>query len=68
MPYLLKNGEAKNMASGLPKGQAIYQQNCATCHNPDRSGAPASGFPSLIDLQFRKEKDEVTFIITQEKE
>ncbi|MFC4095736.1 outer membrane protein assembly factor BamB family protein [Euzebyella saccharophila] len=67
MPYLLKMGEAKNMASGLPKGQAIYQQNCATCHNPDRSGAPASGFPSLIDLQFRKEKDEVTFIITQGK-
>ncbi|MAU71166.1 MAG: pyrrolo-quinoline quinone [Pseudozobellia sp.] len=67
MPWLLQMGEAENEASGLPKGQAIYQQNCATCHQPDRSGSAASGFPSLIDLQLRKEKNEVSSIITQGK-
>ena len=67
MPWILQMGEAENDISGLPKGQAIYQQNCATCHQPDRSGAVASGFPSLIDIQFRKEKEEVSDIVNNGK-
>ncbi|WP_209401257.1 PQQ-binding-like beta-propeller repeat protein [Pseudozobellia sp. WGM2] len=67
MPWILQMGEAENDISGLPKGQAIYQQNCATCHQPDRSGAVASGFPSLIGIQYRKEKDEVSGIVNNGK-
>lgn len=31
-------------------GEKLYLENCASCHLHDRSGNPASGYPSLIGI------------------
>ncbi len=67
MPRMLQMGIAKNDYAGLPLGQGVYNKYCVTCHQADRKGVVASGFPSLIDLQLRKEKDEVSTIVKQGK-
>ena len=50
-----------------PLGEATYQKYCVTCHQADRKGNTASGYPSLLDLQLRKNKNEVAEIITNGK-
>ncbi|MEO1011379.1 MAG: PQQ-binding-like beta-propeller repeat protein [Bacteroidota bacterium] len=67
MPRMLQMGIAKNEYTGLPLGQGVYNKYCVTCHQADRTGMIASGFPSLIDLQLRKEKKEIMDIIKQGK-
>lgn len=67
MPRMLQMSMAQNDYAGLPLGQGVYNKYCITCHQVDRKGMEVSGFPSLIDLQLRKEKDEVSTIITQGK-
>lgn len=49
----------------MSPGRRIYTLNCSACHRPDLSGSPASGFPSLVDLGGRQNKDEVRAIVTQ---
>lgn len=45
-------------------GAALYEQNCAACHGPEREGmAPA--FPSLVGIGERLEADEIETIIAQ---
>ena len=65
MPRILKMGLAEDDYSGLPLGEGVYNTYCVTCHQVDRRGNVASGFPSLVDLKLRKEKEEAKNIITQ---
>ncbi|MDO1512892.1 pyrroloquinoline quinone-dependent dehydrogenase [Maribacter confluentis] len=51
----------------MPLGERIYSSKCATCHQIDRKGLVASGFPSLVDIHLKKSKDEILTIITQGK-
>lgn len=67
MPRMLQMAIAQNDYAGLPLGQGVYNRYCVTCHQADRKGMEVSGFPSLINLQFRKDKEEVSGIITQGK-
>jgi quinoprotein glucose dehydrogenase len=60
-------GMAENDLSGLPLGEGVYQKYCVTCHKTDRKGVEASGFPSLVDLQLRRGKDESREIIVNGK-
>lgn len=67
MAWNLQIGPQDKIAEDTPMGQAAYQKYCVTCHQTDRKGLEASGFPSLLDLQLRKEKTEVKEIITNGK-
>jgi len=67
MPWNLQLVVADEIEKSTPLGQATYQKFCVSCHQGDRKGIPASGYPSLIDIQLRKEKDEVATIIAQGK-
>ncbi len=67
MPRMLLMGKAEENRTDIPMGEAVYNQYCVSCHQADRKGMEASGFPSLVDLQLRKEKPEVSSIITQGK-
>jgi quinoprotein glucose dehydrogenase len=67
MPWVLQMGIAKNNYKGLPLGNAVYNNYCITCHQENRKGVVASGVPSLVDLQLRKSKEEVSAIIIQGK-
>ncbi len=65
MAWILQMGENDADYSGKPLGEATYQKYCATCHQTDRKGLAASGFPALVDLQLRQDKDETAEIIAQ---
>ena len=51
--------------SPLPVGERNYLINCAACHGPDRTGNPAGGFPSLLDVASRISRDSVMQIVMQ---
>ena len=67
MAWNLQLAPTAKIDDDTPLGEAIYQKNCVSCHQANREGIAASGFPSLIDLQLRKEKTEVTQIIKNGK-
>lgn len=67
MAWMLGVIENNEEAHDGPLGEATYQKYCVTCHQPDRKGYAASGYPSLLDLQLRKNKNEVAEIITKGK-
>ena len=59
--------EPSGTLSTSSKGAAVYSANCVTCHQPDRKGLPASGFPSLMDIGKRKSRSEIDQIISYGK-
>lgn len=67
MPRILQMGEIDGTDSGKPIGEATYQKYCATCHQENRKGLTASGYPSLVDLHLRKGKSETSSIIANGK-
>jgi quinoprotein glucose dehydrogenase len=54
-------GEEKNNV--VSPGAQIYASKCSSCHGAERKGNPASGFPSLVNLNNRLERDHVLKII-----
>lgn len=67
MAWNLQLAIADEIDDDTPKGQAAYQKYCVSCHQTNRKGLEASGYPSLLDLQLRKDKKEVALIITNGK-
>lgn len=67
MAWNLKMAAEETISEQTPIGEASYLKYCASCHQSNRNGLAASGIPSLVDLQLRKEKNEVAAIITQGK-
>ncbi len=67
MAWNIQIAPEDEVTDGTPLGEATYQKYCASCHQADRKGLAASGFPSLLDLQLRKEKNEVAAIIVRGK-
>ncbi|MCF0057923.1 PQQ-binding-like beta-propeller repeat protein [Dyadobacter sp. CY356] len=53
--------------SNLSPGQRVYTLNCVVCHGPERKGNPKSGYPSLVDIGQRRERDYVAKLITSGK-
>ena len=66
MAFLLQM-EPRDDENRLSPGEGIYRKLCASCHQKDRAGISASGFPSLLGLKSRKSKEEVALTITQGK-
>lgn len=67
MPWIMQMGVNDMDFSNLPLGEATYEKYCVSCHQTDRKGLAASGFPSLIDIELRKSRDEILEIITNGK-
>ncbi|QNF31662.1 PQQ-binding-like beta-propeller repeat protein [Adhaeribacter swui] len=55
-----------NVAS-LSSGERLYASNCTPCHGAERKGNPASGYPSLIDIQKHRTTDYVTNVVAKGK-
>lgn len=45
-------------------GKRLYTTNCTTCHGADLEGSPASGFPSLVDIESRRSRQYVHDIVS----
>lgn len=51
----------------LSPGQRIYTQNCISCHGPELKGNAASGYPSLVNINKRRDRAYVTQIVSHGK-
>ena len=67
MAWNLQMKENERPDAEMPLGALVYSTNCASCHQQDRKGLEASGFPSLIGIDSRSSKSEVGSVITQGK-
>jgi quinoprotein glucose dehydrogenase len=68
MPWILTMVEARAPGSGpVTGGSAIYNQMCAVCHGPNRSGDPARAFPSLEKISEKMKAPEIVQLISNGK-
>jgi quinoprotein glucose dehydrogenase len=51
----------------LTTGEKIYTINCTPCHGTDRKGNIKSGYPSLVNIQARRDRAYVTQTISSGK-
>jgi quinoprotein glucose dehydrogenase len=51
-------------AQWIHPGAQVYASKCSSCHGVERKGNAASGFPSLVNLSDKFERDHVLRIIT----
>ncbi|MEA3208636.1 MAG: quinoprotein glucose dehydrogenase [Chthoniobacter sp.] len=66
MPWIMQMVETRRAdGSPLPRGERDYMLNCGPCHGLDRKGNLAGGFPSLIDVEKRKTRDQIALVTKQ---
>ncbi len=66
MSWLISLDERKPKQENMVSpGQEIYAMHCSTCHGAERQGNAASGYPSLVDVNDRFERDHVVDVITK---
>ena len=65
MPWILKLNEIKNntINKSLSYGNKIYIKNCSTCHKDNLMGNEKSGYPSLVDIGARRNRDYINKMI-----
>ncbi|GAB3954486.1 hypothetical protein GCM10028805_40010 [Spirosoma harenae] len=51
----------------LSPGQRVYTTTCSSCHGAERKGNPASGYPSLVDINKRRNRAYVDNIVSHGK-
>lgn len=67
MPWLISLNESTTPVAVINPGEQIYAANCSSCHGSERQGNAASGFPSLVDLNNRFQREHVINVITKGK-
>jgi quinoprotein glucose dehydrogenase len=64
--WLISLNEAQSKKPDVVSpGQQVYAANCSVCHGEERKGNLASGFPSLVNLNSRFQRDHVIDVITK---
>lgn len=58
---------SEEQLESLTSGQRLYTLNCTPCHGAELEGNPESGFPTLVEIHSRSEKEHVSNIITNGK-
>ncbi|MCL6268138.1 PQQ-binding-like beta-propeller repeat protein [Flagellimonas myxillae] len=67
MAWLIHMKKNEVPVENMPLGERVYTQYCVVCHQKDRSGIEASGYPSLVNLKDSKTKTEISELITKGK-
>jgi quinoprotein glucose dehydrogenase len=68
MGWLISLNERKPGGENLVSpGQAVYASYCSACHGAERKGNAASGYPSLVNVNNRFERNHVLDVITKGK-
>lgn len=66
MAWLISLNEEQPAPGNLVgPGQQVYAQHCSTCHGAERQGNPGSGYPSLVNINDRLERNHVLSVITK---
>lgn len=63
MAWLISLDTAELEDASIHPGEKLYLANCATCHGTERKGNPASGFPSLLNIEERFKRNHVVNVI-----
>ncbi|WP_026463548.1 PQQ-binding-like beta-propeller repeat protein [Adhaeribacter aquaticus] len=63
----LKSTSTDAKLTSLSSGERLYTNNCSSCHGSERKGNPASGFPSLVDIENHRSMDYVNNIVSRGK-
>lgn len=63
----LEEETASEKKEYVSPGAQVYASKCSACHGSERKGNPASGFPSLVNINNRFQRDHVLRIITEGK-
>lgn len=63
----LNKAPKQNELAHLSLGNRLYTVNCSGCHGPERKGNVASGYPSLVNIDQRHDRDYVTQIVSHGK-
>ncbi|WP_337041040.1 outer membrane protein assembly factor BamB family protein [Emticicia sp. 17c] len=63
----MKETPKEDALAGLGAGERIYATTCVACHGTDRKGNTKSGYPSLVEIEKRRDKAFVAQIITNGK-
>jgi quinoprotein glucose dehydrogenase len=69
MAWLISLDEkpSNSQLAQLSPGQRVYTTTCSPCHGAERKGNPASGFPSLVDINKRRDRAYVNAIVSNGK-
>jgi len=59
--------EKDSLDASLPLGEYTYNKYCVVCHQKDRKGNVASGYPSLVNLRSTHKKNAVALTIEMGK-
>lgn len=65
--FSLKPTPKEDELAHLSPGQRLYSSTCLVCHGKERKGNPKSGYPSLVDISQRRDREYVTKIIASGK-
>ena len=66
IPWILQMVETRHPdGSPLVRGEREYMLYCAACHGLDKTGNLVGGFPSLIDVEKRRPRDQIAQITRQ---
>lgn len=68
MPWLISLAkETQDKSRRISPGAEIYASKCSACHGSDRKGNPVSGFPSLVGINEKYNREQVLNIIAKGK-
>jgi quinoprotein glucose dehydrogenase len=68
MGWLISLNERQSLAENIVSpGRQVYAQHCSSCHGAERMGNAASGYPSLVNINDRFEREHVLDVITKGK-
>lgn len=69
MPWILTMVDTpqEKLLEHLSPGERLYTLNCASCHQPDRSGNVQSGYPSLTTIGDTKDRAYISQVISSGK-
>ncbi|MFS0490352.1 PQQ-binding-like beta-propeller repeat protein [Leadbetterella byssophila] len=65
--FSLSENPKEDELSHLSTGEKAYTTYCSVCHGKELKGNPGSGFPSLLGIKERMEKQDILKIITNGK-
>ncbi|HEX5152993.1 MAG TPA: PQQ-binding-like beta-propeller repeat protein [Parafilimonas sp.] len=51
----------------MSPGQSLYVTNCTACHGTNLMGNPASGYPSLVNIGSRRQRESISNLISHGK-
>lgn len=65
--FSLSKKDQPSGRKGISRGRVLYTTYCSSCHKPDLSGNPGSGFPALLELKARMKQEQVLNILSTGK-